>query len=110
WPHELTLLDYGCGSGVLSRKLAQSGHSVTGVDQSVNMLAEAAKNMYGIPRRLMPRLIHSGVSDETAYADRQYDGILCLGVLEYVENPPALAAQLAENLKPGGFLMVSVPN
>jgi 2-polyprenyl-6-hydroxyphenyl methylase/3-demethylubiquinone-9 3-methyltransferase len=38
------------------------------------------------------------------------DGILCSSVLEYVSNPAACLAEFSRVLKPGGVLLVSVPN
>lgn len=39
----VSVLDLGCGTGVLASRLAEAGCSVTGVDFSAEMLAEAAR-------------------------------------------------------------------
>jgi 2-polyprenyl-6-hydroxyphenyl methylase/3-demethylubiquinone-9 3-methyltransferase len=42
-------------------------------------------------------------------ADRRFDGILCLDVLEHVTNERAVLAETARLLKPGGTLVLTVP-
>ena len=38
------VLDIGAGTGELTNQIAQLGHEVTGIDQSINMLAQAKKS------------------------------------------------------------------
>ncbi len=104
------LLDYGCGSGVLLKVLAEAGFHVTGVDISENMLAEASKNLQTVLRKDKVRLVRVNEHFEGDYADRLYDGIVSLGVIEYVADYPALLARFGQLLKPGGFLILSFPN
>jgi 2-polyprenyl-3-methyl-5-hydroxy-6-metoxy-1,4-benzoquinol methylase len=107
-PAGLSLLDYGCGSGVLLRELAMAGHQVTGVDVSEGMLAAARANVKNAPQPV--RLERAGHNFEGAYLDETYDGIISLGVIEYLENPYDLLEKLAARLRPGGFLVLSYPN
>ncbi|MGX7244343.1 class I SAM-dependent methyltransferase [Enterococcus quebecensis] len=39
-----TVLDIGCGTGELTNQIAQLGHKVTGIDQSINMINQAKKS------------------------------------------------------------------
>jgi 2-polyprenyl-3-methyl-5-hydroxy-6-metoxy-1,4-benzoquinol methylase len=112
-PKGLELLDYGCGSGVLLQSLARSGHRVTGADISEGMLEEARKNVPTVSYGETVRLVRVNDRCEGGYADRLYDGIVSLGVFEYLDGldePRTLIKLLSQQLKPGGFLIVSVPN
>lgn len=104
------LLDYGCGRGVLLKALAEAGFQVTGVDISEKMLAKASQNLQTALRKDNVRLVRVDENFEGPYADRLYDGIVSLGVMEYVEDYQALLEHFDRILKPGGFLIVSFPN
>ncbi len=105
------ILDYGCGSGVFLKHLIDAGHHVTGVDVSSEMLASARKALEaaGIsPDRFVLERIGEGCSGR--YLETSYDGIMSLGVLEYLEEPVALLEELTQRLRPGGFMILSLPN
>lgn len=103
-------LDAGCGTGTLSRLLAARGCEVTGVDASSEMIAAAR----GRPadgtaaERLTFRQIPTIAS--LPFADRSFDGVLCASVLEYVPDVAQCLAQFRRVLRPGGLLLVSIPN
>ncbi len=103
-------LDAGCGTGILSRRLAERGCDVIGVDASPKMI-EVAK-----------RLGRSGpVADKLGFhvietiekldlPESTFDGIVCSSVVEYIDNPSQAVSEFARLLKPGGLLLISVPN
>jgi len=43
------------------------------------------------------------------FADNSLDAILCLAVLEHVENPILAVAEMHRTLKPGGYCLIYVP-
>jgi len=98
-------LDAGCGTGRLSRYLASRGCTVTGVDASAEMIRIASNG-------------HSKAVQFQQIADIEtmdiepasFDGVLCISVLEYLADPSAALARFASGLRPGGLLIVSVPN
>ncbi len=105
-------LDAGCGTGVLARALAAAGCRVTGVDASWAMI-QAAGN-------LKSDRDHASVDDpvfqviETIekldFPGSSFDGIVCSSVLEYVGDPNRAVSEFYRVLRPGGLLLVSVPN
>ncbi|WP_050424288.1 class I SAM-dependent methyltransferase [Bradyrhizobium tropiciagri] len=103
-------LDAGCGTGTLSRLLAARGCDVTGVDASPEMIAAArGRPADGTPaERLTFRQIPTIAN--LPFADRSFDGVLCASVLEYVPSVAQCLAQIHRVLRPGGLLLVSVPN
>jgi arsenite methyltransferase len=99
------ILDAGCGPGFYVSELDDevgSGGSVVGVDSSPQMLAVAARRNEG----------RSGVEfregDVTSLPvkDDEFDGALCVQVLEYVADPTVALAELLRVLRPGGRAVV----
>jgi len=109
-PSGCSVLDFGCGSGVMVRALAQRGFSVTGVDASSGMIAAAQRYLCAAPLDGYRLEVIGGVNGEGEYRRATYHGVLCVAVLEYVHNADALLAQLAGLIDVGGFLILSVPN
>lgn len=115
-PDGLSLLDYGCGSAVMIADLLATGKplEITGVDLSPHMIEAARQHLSQLGpdgREAAARLeVVSGADFSGGFAQRQYDGVLCMGVLEYVPDARILLTGLAERVGPGGFLMISVPN
>ncbi|HYA26286.1 MAG TPA: class I SAM-dependent methyltransferase [Terriglobales bacterium] len=100
-------LDAGCGTGTLSRWLAARGCHVLGVDASPEMIAAASQFTRlpaAEPRFERAHIEHLGMQDGSC------DGLLCSSVLEYVANPTACLTEFSRVLKPGGLLLVSIPN
>jgi SAM-dependent methyltransferase len=90
WPRRgCSLLDIGCGTGLLSEFLWQGGFDVSCLDQSPAMLEYAQA-------RLGHRAsFYAGTAEHLPFDDRSFDYAALLGVLEHLEDPrPALAEAL----------------
>jgi methionine biosynthesis protein MetW len=95
------VLDVGCSDGRFASLTRALGHSVTGVDlvkhegivDCVDHFVEADLNA-GLP----------------AEAGHGFDVVVAGDVLEHVIDPHALLSELVDRLRPGGQIMVSVPN
>jgi ubiquinone/menaquinone biosynthesis C-methylase UbiE len=103
-------LDVGCGSGTLSRWLSERGASVVGVDGSPEMvrIAQAVAQSQGgegsIPQFQIANM------ENLPFPDGSFDGVLCSSVLEYTNEPQLCLNEIARITKPGGTLLISVPN
>jgi ubiquinone/menaquinone biosynthesis C-methylase UbiE len=96
------ILDLGCGTGLSSLLFLKSGYQVTGIDGTRAMLKRA--------RRLpFQKLICQDLEKNLRVKDRSFDAVVMIGVMEYIENPPALLAQVRRKLKPGGVFGLTVP-
>ena len=105
-------LDIGCGSGVFSRFLVGKSWDVTGIDISDDMI-EAAKNYeLRITNYESNRKIDFQNSSFESFQEvpNSFDLILSLSMLEYVEDDEAALDKAISLLKPGGILLLSVPN
>lgn len=101
-------LDAGCGSGTFSRLLANDGRLVTGADASRKMLEEAAARARKDEERISFCSIET--LENLPFPAANFDGVLCLSVLEYVAHPAEALSEMARVLKPGGTLVLSVPH
>jgi 2-polyprenyl-3-methyl-5-hydroxy-6-metoxy-1,4-benzoquinol methylase len=103
-------LDAGCGTGTLARWLATHGCRVLGVDAASEMVAAARR--FARSQEYCERIdfVRIRTIASLALDDCSLDGILCSSVLEYVADPKACLKEFARVLKPGGLLLISVPN
>jgi 2-polyprenyl-3-methyl-5-hydroxy-6-metoxy-1,4-benzoquinol methylase len=103
-------LDAGCGTGRLARFLATQGCSVLGVDAARSMIevATAESAAAGLTDHLKFERI--GSIEQMAFAPAMFDGVLCISVLEYLQNPVAAITACRGCVRPGGLFVVAVPN
>jgi 2-polyprenyl-6-hydroxyphenyl methylase/3-demethylubiquinone-9 3-methyltransferase len=103
-------LDLGCGSGYFSRLLCTAGAKISGVDGSPEMIRMArALGLARADTAAIPFLTMA-LTELIDIPTARLDGVLCLSVLEYLENPEAGFAEIVRIVKPGGQLVMSAPN
>jgi 2-polyprenyl-3-methyl-5-hydroxy-6-metoxy-1,4-benzoquinol methylase len=102
-------LDAGCGTGTLSRFLAERGCSVLGVDAAIEMV-EAAARLAQRDKSVHLNFERVETIAQLPLASNSCDGVLCSSVLEYVAEVDLCLKEFARVLRPGGVLLVSVPN
>ena len=103
----LTLLDIGCGGGLLSEPMARLGFAVTGADASERNIgtakAHAAQSGLEIDYRAV-------TAEELAAEGRAYDVVLNMEVVEHVADVGGYMKACADLLKPGGITAVATMN
>ena len=104
-PKNGSVLDVGCGNGIISLNLGKEGYTIHGIDMSEKSIENAKeKNPFS-------NVSFSAMDAETMRASGlRYDAIVCSEVLEHLNNPGSLLKQLFEILKDDGILLVTVPN
>ncbi len=103
----LSLLDIGCGGGLVAEPMARLGAAVVGVDASEKNIGvarhHAAESGLAIDYRCTS-------AEALAASGAQFDVILALEVVEHVADPAGFFRCLGQMLKPGGILIGATLN
>jgi trans-aconitate 2-methyltransferase len=109
----LKVIDLGCGSGELTRKLAEAlpNSHVTGLDSSPQMLdaARAASRATSSPSTSLRTSLVFQQGDQAALTG-DWDLIFSNAALQWSEDHEELIPHLFERLRPGGQIAVQVPS
>lgn len=99
-----SVLDVGCGTGVLGALLKEKGVSeVCGIELSHTAASEAM--------RVLDRVIEGDVERiGFPFSPEHFDCIICADVLEHLVDPWTIMQKLFTLLKPGGCIVASIPN
>ena len=112
-PAPATVLDVGGGAGHQSFPLAEAGYDVTILDPSQGMLDKARHRLEHLPAQAKARVtfVHAdGEHAAEAVRGRQFDAMLCHGVLGYLDQPEPVIDQLCFRAKPGGLVSIMAGN
>ena len=101
-----TILEFGCGVGLLSALLAKKGYTVTGVDISEQFIQSAKKKFGNLPS-LAYRTIR-GLP--LPYLEGSFDLVVTSAVLEHCTGIDAILLEFRRVLKPQGLLIIETPN
>jgi 2-polyprenyl-6-hydroxyphenyl methylase/3-demethylubiquinone-9 3-methyltransferase len=103
-----TVLDVGCGGGILSESMAGLGAKVTGIDLGDKALQVAQLHLLESGKQVEYRKI--AVEDLALEKPGQYDVVTCMEMLEHVPNPQSIVRACAQLVKPGGHVFFSTLN
>lgn len=103
------ILDIGCGPAVLTEELLNNGCEVWSIDISETMVESAKKRM---AEKIKSGKLHFAVDDieRLNFPDEYFDGILCIGVLEYLDDNSFALKEINRVLKHKGEIIFTVPN
>jgi len=102
------VLDIGCGGGLVSESLSLKGAFVTAIDENNKNLSQA-KNHAKI-NSLKINYIKSSFDNFYKKNKNKFDLILCLEVLEHIDNFKKTLQQITTLVKPKGTLVLSTIN
>ena len=103
-----SVLDVGCGGGILTEAMARRGAKVKGIDLSEKALRVAELHLHesGL------QVAYQAVSAEELAASNTppFDVVTCMELLEHVPEPAGMVAACARLVRPGGRVFFSTIN
>jgi 2-polyprenyl-3-methyl-5-hydroxy-6-metoxy-1,4-benzoquinol methylase len=105
-PEGSNVLDVGCGPGMMIEPLTSRGIEFFGTDLSEKMIGACKKRVVHLDA------CHLAVSriQQLPFRERSFDAVLCMGVLEYIQDDELAVRQIRRVLKPNGILILSLLN
>lgn len=105
--HGLAVLDLGCGGGFMAEALARRGAAVTGVDPSEPALDAARRHAAEGGLSIAYR---RGFGEAIPAETRSMDVVVCVDVLEHVDDLDRVLDEVRRVLKPGGLFLFDTVN
>jgi SAM-dependent methyltransferase len=97
-----SVLDIGCGPGVLLNQMRARGWQVRGTERSP-AAAEQARDVFHLD-------VRAQTVDELVGEGATFDAVVLWHVAEHLHRPAAIVRGIAALLRPGGVLLIAVPN
>ncbi|MDB5537909.1 MAG: ubiG [Devosia sp.] len=103
----LTILDVGCGGGLLCEPLARLGATVTGIDAAERNIKIATLHA---AQSGVAVTYEATTSEALAAQGQKYDMVLNMEVVEHVDNVPLYMKSCADLVAPGGLMLTATLN
>jgi len=105
----LEVLEVGCGGGLICEELARRGARMVGVDPSQAALQTAREHaaQSGLAERIT---YEHGYAEALPYDSGRFPAVVCLDVLEHVQDLGRTIAEVARVLAPGGVFVFDTIN
>lgn len=103
-----TVLDVGCGGGILSESMARGEAIVTGLDMGGEPLQVA--RLHALESGMEINYIQETVENHAQTHAQHYDVVTCMEMLEHVPDPASVVRACAHLVKPNGHVFFSTIN
>jgi 2-polyprenyl-6-hydroxyphenyl methylase/3-demethylubiquinone-9 3-methyltransferase len=103
-----TVIDVGCGGGILAESMVAKGATVTGIDMGEAPLKVA--RLHGLESGISVDYHQITAEDMAVRHCAQFDVVTCLEMLEHVPDPSSVIEACAQLVKPDGTVFFSTIN
>jgi 2-polyprenyl-6-hydroxyphenyl methylase/3-demethylubiquinone-9 3-methyltransferase len=103
----LSVLDIGCGGGLLAEPMARLGFAVTGIDAAEQNVRAAAAHAAISGAQITYR---RAIAEDLVAEPHRFDVVLNMEVVEHVSDPGEFLRTAAELVCPGGLMIVATIN
>lgn len=103
----LSILDIGCGGGLVSEPLCRMGAKVTGIDadRSAIKIAKSHAGQQGLDITYI-----ASAAEDLVAKEQKFDAVVALEILEHVDHPATFVKLCSQLVKPGGKIIFSTLN
>lgn len=101
------VLDLGCAGGFMAEALTARGAKVTGIDPAAQAIEAARAHA---AQEGLEITYDVGVGEALPYADASFDAVVCVDVLEHVQDLSQVMRETARVLRPGGMFLYDTIN
>ncbi len=102
-----SVLDLGCAGGFMAEALAEKGANVTGIDPAAQAVDAARAHAAAAGHDIRYDV---GVGESLPYGDASFDNVVCVDVLEHVQDLDRVLREVARVLRPGGLFLFDTIN
>jgi 2-polyprenyl-6-hydroxyphenyl methylase/3-demethylubiquinone-9 3-methyltransferase len=102
-----TILDIGCGGGLVSVPLCRLGGKVTGIDADATAISVATQHAEA--ENLSINFIN-GAAEDLVQKNKKFDVVMALEIIEHVDNPSLFIELCANLVEPDGVVIFSTLN
>ncbi len=103
----LSILDIGCGGGLVCEPMARLGGEVTGIDADANAIAVAKEHARAMGLSVDYR---AESSEELLKGKKKFDVVLALEIVEHVADVDMFVRNCVDLCRPGGLIVFSTLN
>lgn len=100
------VLDIGCGSGVMVDGFKKKDYEFYGVDLAQDMVDKCREKYSNLDNVYFS----VGKAEEVDFPDGTFDVVVCMGVVEYLEDDFDVLKEIHRVLKPEGVAIITLPN
>lgn len=104
---ELSILDIGCGGGLVCEPMARLGGTVTGIDADANAIAVAKDHAAAGGLDIAYKAL---ATDDLIKTKQKFDVVLALEIVEHVADVDKFVDHCVDLCKPGGIILFSTLN
>jgi SAM-dependent methyltransferase len=106
--HDMRVLDFGCGSGYGTARIAENCRSIIGVDVAADAIAHARQKHQ---RENLDYITIAPVERQALpFPDQSFDVVLSFQVIEHVMDEAKYLSEAWRVLRPGGYFLVATPD
>lgn len=103
-----SVVDVGCGGGILAESMARAGANVTGIDMADEALMVA--RLHAMEAGVAVHYQQSTAEQFAANHAEQFELVTCMEMLEHVPDPASVISACADLVQPGGTVIFSTIN